>query len=464
MMKTIIATVGTSMITNYTSKEGKNTVGQERYFLIDGVLHNLTPVNGGDPDACAIYDKRHEESISEVIDVIKDRWFRLKDGGPNEKASAEIASILKIAGGNSCKVHLLATDTLFSVLAAELISSWFEAFRDTYQIDVFFRRPPVNFRDQKESAFVVKHLQVSNGDTYKKGFQNLFLLLNRLLQEERRERRDVILNITGGYKAIIPPMVLFSQLNNIPVAYLYEGNMLSQNELITIAELPFGFDYSQLEGLVDYLAEKEMREKEKAIEVLKYLRKYKLVEEDSMDLTPVGDLLKGHIRQKTLDGKSMFGYIAELSLYVYYSNNGYVVRRGERYKDEELGEIEVDLILLNDSNEECWMEVKPLTKYQIQKATEQIEKQLKYMQKHLAHKTINKVGVVFYKPDFIPIERCKEELKKLLEVINSFDGVSPRICYFDVRYDAREMRPAYRAIAQNGIAEVHEVNTSEWIR
>lgn len=460
-MKKIITTVGTSMFTNYISEEGKRIVGSSRHFCIEKTWRNLDFNKGKELDARAIHDSSYKTSIDDISSIIKDRWF-VVNGNPNENASAEITSIIKAANGEECEVSLLATDTLRSVLAAELIRDWFEKFKEKYHISAHFQRPPVNFQSQNDSDYVVKDLQVFNFNKYKSGFQNLFYLLKEIVNKPVNKKDSIYLNITGGYKAIIPPIILFAQLKKYPVIYLFEGSRLSENQLITIAGLPFGFDYSRLEGLIDYLSNRELREAPDAEKIVNYLRQYKLIEENSTELTPIGELMEAHIRQNANEGKTMFGYIAELLLYEYYAGKGYRVERGRKLNDKK-GEdpYEIDLVLTDTSGEERWIEVKPLTECQIKKAKEQLEKRLNYKQEHLRDHKVKEAGVIFYKPQIVPIERYVQELKSIFDMFASFKWVKPFICYFDIQYGTNEMKPGHYKIAQNGIEDVHEFRYSD---
>ena len=452
-MKTIITTVGTSIITNYLSPEGKRKVGYQ-FVPIENQWRSLQSQNGNEPGATAIYEPKFRNAIVYIGNVLKNRWFEI-DGKPNTEASAEISSILKIADGHTCQVLLLATDTLYSVMAAELIRDWFEKFKSLYKIDVLFQRPPVEFSDQESSEYVVRNLQAVQGDRYRQGFQNLFSLLSKLLEKYKRQ---VIFNITGGYKANIPPVVLFAQLENVPLCYLYEGNSTQENELIKIDELPFGFDYSQWEVFVDYLSNRQLRLNYQDFELIQLLRSYKIIEENSLELTPIGRLLEVYLRTKTDVGRSMFGYIAELLLFVYFTKEGWSVIRGYNLGSNKK-QLEIDLILTNHEGKECWLEVKPLNKAGLKRALEQLEERLEYNNQHHLRK-VTEAGLVVYMPEFANVMDYANELRELAQKVRS-KGITPRLFYFKMPFKLPPDRHTNTNIVQNGIEKVYELPISD---
>lgn len=453
-MRTIITTVGTSMITNYLSLDGRRKVGQQSYVAIDNEWQSLDE----ELSATTIYASRHKNAISRVSNVLKNRWYSL-NGEPNESASAEISSILRIkktiANDQPCQVHLLATDTLHSVMAAELVRDWFERFKSLYKIEVLFQRPPADFSDQESSEYVVRNLQAVQGNRYRQGFQNLFSLLSKLLVKYKRQ---VIFNITGGYKANIPPVVLFAQLENVPLYYLHEGNSTQENELIKIDELPFGFDYSQWEVFVDYLSNKQLRVNYQGSELIQLFRSYKIIEEDSLDLTPIGRLLEVYLRTKKDVGKSMFGFIAELLLFEYFTKEGWSVVRGYNLVSNKK-QLEIDLILTNHDGKECWLEVKPLNKARLKGAVDQLEERLEYNKQHHLRK-VTEAGLVVYMPEFACVMDYVKELRELVEKVRS-KGVTPRLFYFKIPFRLPPDRHTNTNIVQKGIEKVYELPISD---
>ncbi len=467
-MRTIITTVGTSMIANYLSPDGRRKVGKQLYVPIDNEWQSLDE----DLTATTIYASRHKNAIDRVFKVLKNRWFSL-NREPNESASAEISSILKISNGQPCRIHLLATDTLHSVMAAELIRDWFDKFKNQYNIEVLFQRPPGEFEDQDQSGYVVKYLQAVKGDMYEKGFQNLFLVLRRLVSK-RCYGKDVVFNITGGYKAVIPAMVLFAQLEDIPLYYLYESSDLSNSKLVVIDELPFGFDHAAWELLEDYISNKELREGARAAtqgehRVLQILGKYKVIDPDTLDLTHIGVLLEAYLREKTDFGKSMFGYIAELLVLEYFLKEGKKVRRGEELNSSKMAfdnyqagdPLEVDIVIEVGDGIEEWCELKPGS--EISKGVKQLSKRLEFNREILKRK-VDSVRLILYVPDFFDPDQYGEQIRNAVKKMQSFPEVEFSVSYFKIPFDANSIRsPSKMRITQRGIGELIVLDLNKFV-
>jgi hypothetical protein len=92
---------------------------------------------------------------------------------------------------------------------------------------------------------VVKGLQIKNATQFEtEGFNNLLTIIQKY-----KTKNNTILNISGGYKAVIPYLTLFAQLEEIPLKYMYEDS----GELITVGNLPFSLDWAVVEALKPFL-------------------------------------------------------------------------------------------------------------------------------------------------------------------------------------------------------------------
>jgi CRISPR/Cas system-associated protein Csm6 len=260
MKKTIITTVGTSILENYNGIEISDCFKTE-YKPIGTHLSNI---RNAKQNTSSDYNDFDIE-IEEVYDIIKDNWFKGIHKIKNEKgewkwkkeanvlnnnASAEIASILAIAGNETdVRVHLIATDTVLSVLAAELIQKWFN--QNKPEITVAFTRPE-KLEQQSDSNNVIRNLSISSNDKYQEGFMNLIEVVSKLIDEGKKGK--VILNITGGYKAIIPIMTLLGQIKEVPLKYIYEESDLNEKtELVEVGNLPISFDWGIIDALKPFL-------------------------------------------------------------------------------------------------------------------------------------------------------------------------------------------------------------------
>ncbi|GEM_PF-1705797 len=367
----IITTVGTSLFSNYQKDDVRNHYGRD-YQSIDNPLKRLEKEN---PTATEIYSLTYKHYIEEIQEVIEDFWLE-HDDKPNTEASAEIAGILKIVQESTAQkliVHLIATDTVLSVLASEMIVKWFENHKHlTPNIsEVLFQRPQPDFVNQSESNYVIKYLRVDSQLNYERGFNNLIEVLD-IIYQAKNKKTPFVLNITGGYKAIVPVITLYGQLREIPLKYIYDEEDLNKNRnLVTVGNLPFSFDWGLIEALKPFLNigfhplwqnegkelvelffeevicfdpvnevfrsklehdKSKVSEKIKELFVIKHLLDHKLlsffkekneegIEEKKIILSPIGMLLNKAQKEFNYQLDSYRGLQIEYLLYKYFAGN-----------------------------------------------------------------------------------------------------------------------------------------------
>lgn len=308
------------MFSNYMEAKVRNHYGRN-YASIDIPFEKTKDLNASDIDK-----EEFRPYIKNIQEKIEDYWYEYNDE-PNRFAAAEIASILKIAEEEPeeiFSVHLIATDTLQSVLAAELVAGWFGKHQTVNkQVEkVLFQRPPSGFDDQKHSDYVVKDLRVSNQDDYAKGVLNLLDVLNRITD------RETILNITGGYKAIIPIITVWAQIKKKKIKYLFNENELENAlEPLTLDTLPINFDWEFIESVAYALNEdvrKSFRDENRNDEqILNLLKKNKLIN-NNRELTPFGILIQQYL---SADGQptsnNILGLFVEYKLFEFFSTTEY---------------------------------------------------------------------------------------------------------------------------------------------
>ena len=162
----------------------------------------------------------------------------------NEKsaASAELQSIAKIQNTlqTDIKVRLIASDTVASKLAAEIISGNVAGSILGHQITVEF--------DQNQD--VIEGLQVDNRkDFLKKGMINLIDRIQQINSPLAANDESLAINITGGYGATLPYLTIYAQLKNVPLYYNFEDS----NELIDIPPSPLSIDWDKIDPYFDVL-------------------------------------------------------------------------------------------------------------------------------------------------------------------------------------------------------------------
>ncbi len=287
-MKTIITTVGTSLFTNYKKYNPHD---------IDSNIHDLESLP-------YIKSNQWKDEIKVIKETI-DEWI-------NKDSSAEIKSILELKKKyGEVSVQLIATDTILSALAAEIIREYLKQ----KNIEALF--------DKNNNVII--GLQVENkNDFVKIGLINLIKRLESIMNSYD----DMIFNITGGYKAVIPYMTIMGQIYNIPICYIFEET----DELIEIPQAPVDFDFSVIDE--NYVAFQSLGKAQPpsyrefisdfTTEVFDRLKSKNLVEEidGEVKLTPLGIMLKKKYKDLFNSGKyhkqNLIGNLIELKLFKYF--------------------------------------------------------------------------------------------------------------------------------------------------
>lgn len=399
--------------------------------------------------------------------------------------SAEIQSILKIGEQEAnVTVHLLATDTVLSVLAAELIKKWLEDYKTKYLNikNIIFERPD-KFITQKDSFHIIKNLRIDTQINYEKGFFNLIDVVNKIYKREKKlakqnqnEQKESIdfmcINITAGYKAIIPILTLFAQLYKIRIKYIYNDKGLDKKlPLIEIGKLPFNLDWAVGELYAEIITDKEVREllPEKN-PLLKTLRNYQIINKGK-NLTILGIILKKYINDRMVEGKTTFGYVAEYKVLEAYLRKSYedyvkIPIRGKEYWWSKLDEtkffmkpqynrddskeirIEIDILLENNQNNQIWIEVKPASKTGLNKALKQLQQRLEFIEKTSIN-NVKEFFLVLYKFDFQKI-RVNQQIKAIQKLFSPYN-IEFRIFCFDVPVNIETEKISNKVFFENPI-------------
>lgn len=286
----IITTVGTSILKNWADNTGCKYPKDEMFS---------------------------EQAWKEVID---DGRVEIVCGWANGKqnASAEIASIIKIQeelkkkGINQIEVHLICTETILSRLAAECIQKWFEKCDS-----ITFPNAPI----------VVKDLRVETKIIFEKGLLNLFNEIDEKIVEKdtsgKRKWNEIILNITGGYKAIIPHLTILGQIYQRPIYYVFDEGTDNNYELMKIPILPISFDWLVSEIYGQMLSSDFALQNFSDDNAFGKLKNYGLakgnIENKQVDV--FGSLLWQHINSERPESPSVMGLFVEMKMYEYFNEN-----------------------------------------------------------------------------------------------------------------------------------------------
>ncbi|MGI6450914.1 MAG: hypothetical protein ACOX3R_11720 [Desulfitobacteriia bacterium] len=217
-MKKLITLVGTSLFRNYSEVNSK-VIDRDWNLIKDGKGRNRTK------DTWEKFSKDIERIRKPVLE-----WAR-----NNYNASAEIKSTLSIQSEvqDDLEVYLLATDTLDSKLASEIIKEVIDGYKS---------------KDDKvikiASITIVEGLQVFNRSRLEKeGLTNLVDEIYKILGYHYPGEENVLLNITGGYKCIIPYLTVLAQINQAPLYYIFDET----EELIRIPQAPLDINWGMFE-------------------------------------------------------------------------------------------------------------------------------------------------------------------------------------------------------------------------
>lgn len=190
-------------------------------------------------------DVRFRGDVTEFRKAVLDRVQSLRRehaNGPGGMVGfqrvvcAEVNSLRAMGAGADDDVVLLQTDTPDGEVCASVVSKLIE--------EEFGAR----VRAQK-----IPGLQVTDPLIFRReGVRNLFAALGRL---ESDAKGPVTLNVTGGFKSVVPYVTLYGLLRRVPVAYLFEYS----EQLITLPVAPITFDYERVAQALDALRILEQR-------------------------------------------------------------------------------------------------------------------------------------------------------------------------------------------------------------
>ncbi len=225
-MKTVITTVGTSIFTNYFEEnKDKNTV-KNYYDSIEGKPYS-----------------QYQEYENDINDLRKAIINHIEENKSNlKKLSAELKSLILLTEKEEEKlnVYLLATDSILSPLACEIIKQTIDTSNDLNMKIIY-----------NNKTEVINDLQVLDDSNLKNGLSNLIRRINDISQGYYQ---NVIMNITGGYKGIIPYLTIISSINKCKIIYTFENE---RNSLINIPVLPISINEKIFEDNLEQLNELE---------------------------------------------------------------------------------------------------------------------------------------------------------------------------------------------------------------
>jgi len=319
MTKRIITTVGTSLFTNYMDKDrvvrDYSELSRE-YRAIDTQYKNLEK-----SDHSQRQNSKYDSDIRYLKETIEYLWFPFA----KEISCAELQTLYAIADENKnveYEVYLLATDTVLSIVACELIKSWLDQ-GNIKSIKKCVFHSDANAPD----TTVVKGLQVEYAHKFEtEGFSNLLKIIKKFSVKDQ-----TLFNISGGYKALIPYLTLFAQLEEIPLKYMYEDS----EDLVTVGNLPFGFDwavaeryYLLLQDGKDFIANNQQKDDLDAQNIIQDCTDMGLLGKRGT-ITELGILFQNYVKDQLAHGKNTLGFLMEYKLMEYFQLLDETTKRGK---------------------------------------------------------------------------------------------------------------------------------------
>lgn len=398
----VITTVGTSLFENFLEQ---NNVIRKHYDTIKTKLFSD-------------YDNYKSE-----IEFIKKQ---LSSFVKNQNSSAEVKTLFKIKEyeKESLEVYFLCTDSIVSKVAAESIK---EALNDVISI---------------KGIYVIDGLQIYDHTKYDTvGFPNLISKFKELAINNSNSDK-VILNISGGYKAIIPPMVILGQIYDIQLVYIYEQS----EELIYFSSLPIHFDWSLAESYYPYLQEISIGKPVPTNELITEMLEMFLIRrvKSYYKITPLGKIFKDYIESEMPIANNTMGHFVEYKLFEYFNENPYEGRFNNVKHSKKIvnGSIhrEIDLIMKDESTGEIViLESKSFLQINnpenFKKFKKQFESQLEIL-KNGGYK-LYEYHLLIHHINYFNKDKIKSNLTKLNEVIKQNFNQEVKLKVFFYRVDLR---------------------------
>lgn len=103
------------------------------------------------------------------------------------------------------EIHLLCSDTVLSKLAGELIRDILPNL--------------INNHDEVKGLYILKDLQIWDRKKFAEGMVNLIIKISNIANDYWE---NVVINITGGFKATVPYLTILAQINKCEMYYIFE--------------------------------------------------------------------------------------------------------------------------------------------------------------------------------------------------------------------------------------------------
>ncbi|MFN4298828.1 MAG: hypothetical protein ACK4EX_03745 [Thermaurantimonas sp.] len=376
MNKTIITTVGTSLISNWkeTNSYGLTKEIKEQLKELEKCSFFENSATTADSYINYVKGEYGEKGILKLLTEFLSETSNCAEISSIFAIEKELKKSLKADKALYITIHLFCTDTILSVLCAEVIAGYFENQENQENKEekdgdkVIIKRTVVFDKPNEGQTTIIEKIKEQNFSSNhiikglnlkgysEQGLLNLIEQIKNIIAKTGTE--NSLLNITGGYKAFIPPITILAQLYHLAIYYLYEDS----TDIIHLSPMPVGFDWELIEKYTILLFNDNQRTNPKRQEEVAEMRELNLVFKDNTNLTPLGIILREYLkdRESPLTGTIM-GYLVEHKLFKYYQTkfDCYKVKHSVSVKTQDGGDI--DLLIEQENNSKIAIEVKPVS-------------------------------------------------------------------------------------------------------
>lgn len=412
MKKIVITTVGTSLIDNLKVK-------------VDKSLYTTSDKAANVADVKTEFEKTMTLLFNEKSET-------------DNTICAELQTIAKIRKTYAdVEMYLICTDTILSPICANFIQQ--------------------RLGDSAKEPIIIKGLVVDGKEASKtfeeEGFPNLIREIKEIEKQASEDNRP-ILNISGGYKALIPVLTIMGQLYNMELNYIYED----AEDLLRISKLPVNFDWTLVSYFGIYLTSKKHETRKLNSNEQELLNELVEIDVFRLNLTKtvyhrtiIGDLFAQHIEEEHPIANNAMGFIMEYRVYeflVRYKKDIY----SEILHSEKLFGRELDLLMVHaNSNDKSVGEVKSYNQTQyafsdrskgkngnIKNLSTQIQAQFKEFQDN--NFTPKEYHIYIHKQYYFDIFELTDNLKKLKEKVKRWSNGNTKFkaFYFNVDFKLKD--------------------------
>ena len=457
----IISTVGTSLFNNYMKFRSDN-----EELNLKSIKDDFDFLEKADADKLKNNRQCEEKANTIRKKLVPNAFDYLK-----EKASAEIASITKFVSEKNLKkedvlLYFIISDTAHSLLAAQIISEHLK--EEGFAID------------SKKQLKVIRALSVQNGEDFEnRGLPNLAEEISNIKKYEskvatdNKEKVEIYINITGGYKGVLPYASLIAQMYEIPVFYIYENS----EDLIYLPQMPLAFDPLLAEEYYYWLKERDLKGNIDN-DVLEELKGYGFVKknhEGKLERSGMGTVFCDWVFSQAPESPRTIGKLIEYKLLEVFYNN--VMLDGKTinnvlHSDEKLLAMpkdyqgpdpkkkpkgrEIDILLdYSDGSKEI-MEIKPFQKFLIDSDSDvknQFIQRIIRVQNYMKNRDVKNVTLTFILYGSVKFNEIKHN-PKYIDLVNKkiseYRGIAQgsKLKFKYVRIDMRQ-KDAYSKFLDN---------------